>query len=54
MQDETSSAIEGEPIMEDEGYPTVQNPYSTKPLYITSLRNVFLIIVALTGCIPIH
>ena len=30
-QHETSSAIGGEIIMEDEGYPTVQNPYSTKP-----------------------
>ena len=31
-QHETSSAIGGELIMEDDGYPTVQNPYSTKPL----------------------
>ena len=30
--DETTSAIGGEIIMEDDGYPTVHNPYSKLPL----------------------
>ena len=36
-QYETSSAIGGDVIMEDKGYPSVQYPYSTQPLELNKV-----------------